>query len=307
MPAATVKSTRPEIVEIEYETFGSPDDPAVLLVAGFAVQLTSWDADFCSRLADGGRYVIRFDNRDCGLSTKLDGLTGDWKAALKATLSGESMPDVPYTLTDMASDCVGLLDALDVDTAHVVGASMGGMIAQTLAIEHAARVCSLTSVMSSTGDPFTGKPDPEALEVLLTDPPTERKAYIEASARTAVWASKRYVDLERIRGRAAASFDRSFYPAGSPRQLTAMYASGDRTAALNEVDVPTLVIHGRDDTLITPSGGMATAEAIPGAHLLLVADMGHDLPPQLWPLIVSAILGFTSTASAGHAGRTGHL
>ena len=203
------------------------------------------------------------------------------------------MPDVPYSLTDMANDCVGLLDALDVDAAHVVGASMGGMIAQTVAIEHPARVRSLTSVMSSTGDPSTGKPEPEALAVLLAVPPTEREAYLEASARVAVWASKRYVDLERIRRRAAESFDRSFYPAGSPRQLAAIYASGDRTAALNQLDVPTLVIHGRDDTLITPGGGMATAEAIPGAHLLLVADMGHDLPPQLWPLIVSAIIGLT--------------
>jgi pimeloyl-ACP methyl ester carboxylesterase len=294
MPRATVKSTRPELVDIEYETFGSPDDPAVLLVAGFVVQLTSWDAEFCSRIADGGRYVIRFDNRDCGLSTKLDGVPADWQGALQASLSGGAMPDVPYTLTDMANDCVGLLDALGVDAAHIVGASMGGMIAQTVAIEHPERVRSLTSVMSSTGDPRTGKPEPEALEVLLTVPPTERDAYIEASTRVAVWASKRYVDLERIRRRAAESFDRSFYPAGSPRQLAAIYASGDRTAGLNQLAVPTLVIHGRDDTLITPGGGMATAEAISGAHLLLVADMGHDLPPQLWPLVVSAILGNTS-------------
>jgi pimeloyl-ACP methyl ester carboxylesterase len=294
MPRATVKSTRPELVDIEYETFGSPDDPAVLLVAGFVVQLTSWDAEFCSRIADGGRYVIRFDNRDCGWSTKLDGVAADWQCALQALLSAAPMPDVPYTLTDMANDCVGLLDALDIDAAHLVGASMGGMISQTVAIEHPERVRSLTSVMSSTGDPRTGKPDPEALEVLLTVPPTDRDAYIEASERVAVWASKRYVDLERIRRRAAESFDRSFYPAGSPRQLAAIYASGDRTAALNQLDVRTLVIHGRDDTLITPSGGTATAEAIPGAHLLLVADMGHDLPPQLWPLVVSAILGNTS-------------
>ena len=197
----------------------------------------------------------------------------------------------------MANDCVGLLDALDIDAAHVVGASMGGMIAQTMAIEHPERVRSLTSIMSSPGDPRTGKPEPEALEVLLTVPPTEREAYVDAAARTAVWASKRYVDVERIRRRAAESFDRSFYPEGGPRQLAAIYASGDRTAALQRLDVPTLVIHGRDDTLITPDGGTATAEAIPGAHLLLVADMGHDLPPPLWPLIVSAILGLSGTWS----------
>jgi len=289
-----VKSTRPDIVEIEYETFGSPADPAALLVAGFVVQLTSWDAEFCELLAAGGRYVIRFDNRDSGLSTKLDGAKADWHGALDATLTGGAMPDVPYTLSDMGNDCVGLLDALDVDAAHVVGASMGGMIAQTLAIEHPDRVRSLTSIMSSTGDPRTGKPEPEALEVLLIVPPTERTAYVDAAARTAVWASKRYVDVERVRRRAAEGFDRSFYPEGGPRQLAAIYASGDRTTALNRLDIPALVIHGRDDTLITPGGGTATADAIPGAHLLLVSDMGHDLPPPLWPLIVSAILGVTA-------------
>jgi pimeloyl-ACP methyl ester carboxylesterase len=194
----------------------------------------------------------------------------------------------------MANDCVGLLDALDIDAAHVVGSSMGGMIAQTVAIEHPRRVRTLTSIMSSPGDPRTGKPEPEALEVLLTVPPTERAAFIDASARTAVWASKRYVDVERIRRRAAEAYDRSFYPQGGPRQLAAIYASGDRTAGLGGLDMPTLVIHGRDDTLITPSGGSATAEAVPGANLLLVADMGHDLPPPLWPLIVGAVLGISA-------------
>ena len=289
-----MKTTRPDLIDIEYETFGSATDPAMLLVAGFVVQLTSWDAQFCERLAAGGRYVIRFDNRDCGLSTKLDGAKVDGQAALHAQLTGGPMPEVPYTLSDMANDGVGLLDALEIDAAHVVGASMGGMIAQTMAIEHPDRVRSLTSMMSSPGDPRTGKPEPEALEVLLTVPPTDRAAYVDAASRTAVWASKRYVDIERIRGRAAESFDRSFYPEGGPRQLAAIYASGDRTAALGTLDVPALVIHGRDDTLIKPDGGTATAEAIPGANLLLVGDMGHDLPPPLWPLIVAAILGISA-------------
>jgi pimeloyl-ACP methyl ester carboxylesterase len=293
VPRTTVKSTRPDLLDIEYETFGSPADPAVLLIAGFVVQLTSWDTGFCELLAASGRYVVRFDNRDCGLSTKLDGVVADWQGALQATLSGEPMPTLPYTLSDMANDCVGLLDALEVDAAHLVGASMGGMIAQTVAIEHPERVRSLTSIMSSPGDPRAGKPEPEALEVLLTVPPREREAYVDAAARTAVWASKRYVDVERIRHRAGASFDRSFCPEGGPRQLAAIYASGDRTAALQRLDVPTLVIHGRDDTLITPSGGTATADAIPGANLLMVGDMGHDLPPPLWPLIVGAIIGIS--------------
>jgi pimeloyl-ACP methyl ester carboxylesterase len=287
VPRTAVKSTRPDLLDIEFETFGSPTDPALLLIAGFIVQLTSWDTGFCELLAAGGRYVIRFDNRDCGLSTKLDGAPANWSAALQANMTGGPMPDVPYTLSDMAQDCVGLLDALDIDAAHVAGASMGGMIAQTMAIEHPGRVLSL-------GDPRVGKPAPEALDVLLTVPPTDRTAYVDAASRATVWASKRYVDVERIRRRAGESFDRSFYPEGGPRQLAAIYASGDRTAALQRVDVPALVIHGRDDTLITPEGGSATAAAIPRGHLLLVADMGHDLPPALWPLIASAILGFTA-------------
>jgi pimeloyl-ACP methyl ester carboxylesterase len=296
VPRISVKSTRPDLLDIEYETFGSPADPAVLLVAGFVVQLTRWETGFCTRLADAGRYVIRFDNRDCGLSTKLDGVAADWQAALQATLGSGPMPDVPYTLSDMANDGVGLLDALDIDSAHVVGESMGGMVAQTMAIEHPDRIRTLTSIMSSPGDPRTGKPEPEALEVLLTTPPMERGAYIAAAARTTVWASRRYGDVERIRQRAAESFDRSFYPEGGPRQLAAIYASGDRTAQLRRLSCPALVIHGRDDTLITPSGGTATAEAIPGASLLLVADMGHDLPPPLWPLVVGAIVGLTALA-----------
>ena len=291
-----MKTTRPDVIEIEYETFGLPADPALLLVAGFVVQLTSWEREFCERLAAGGRYVIRFDNRDCGLSTKFDGARVDPGAALQAQLTGGPMPEVPYTLSDMANDGIGLLDALDIEAAHLLGASMGGMIAQTMAIEHPGRVRSLTSMMSSPGDPRTGKPEPEALEVLLTVPPTERAAYIDAAARTTVWASKRYVDVERIRRRAAEGFDRSFYPEGGPRQLAAIYASGDRTTALHGLDIPCLVIHGRDDTLITPDAAAATAAAIPGAHLLLVGDMGHDVPPPLWNFIVSAILAVTAAS-----------
>jgi pimeloyl-ACP methyl ester carboxylesterase len=155
-----VKTTHPDLLDIEYETFGSSADPALLLVAGFTAQLTSWDRELCTMLADGGRYVVCFDNRDCGLSTKLDGVAADWKGALQANLAGTTMPAVPYTLSDMGNDCVGLLDALDIEAAHLVGASMGGMIAQTAAVEHPERVRSLTSIMSSPGDPRTGKPEP---------------------------------------------------------------------------------------------------------------------------------------------------
>lgn len=296
MPSIKVSSTRPDVVEIEYETFGSPDDPALLLVAGFIVQLTSWETEFCERLAATGRHVIRFDNRDCGLSTKLDGLHASPTEVMSALLTGAEMPEVPYTLSDMANDAIGLLDGLGIERAHVAGTSMGGMIAQTIAIEHPSRVLSLTSIMSSPGDPRTGKPTPEALAVLTAEPPTERAAYIDAAARCTVWASKRYVDEAAIRQRAGEAFDRSFYPEGGPRQLAAIYASGDRSAGLAALDVPALVIHGRDDTLIGLDGGTATAEAIPGAALLVLTDMGHDLPPQLWPVVIGAMTGIAELA-----------
>lgn len=298
MPRATVMSTSPDRIELEYETFGSPTDPALLLVMGFTAQLIAWDTELCEQLAARGRHVIRFDNRDCGLSTKLDGQRIDPMAVMQAQLAGQPVPPTPYTLSDMANDAFGLLDALDIERAHIMGASMGGMIVQTMAIERPERVLSLTSVMSSPGDPRAGKPTDEALEVLMSAPPAEREAYIANSARAAVWASRKHVDLERLASRAADAYDRSFYPEGAPRQLAAIYASGDRTEALHGVDVPTLVIHGRDDTLIQPDGGVQTAQAIPSANLLLLAHMGHDLPQPLWPLIVDAVISHTEHAGA---------
>jgi pimeloyl-ACP methyl ester carboxylesterase len=290
MPRAAVTTG----MEIEYETIGSPDDPALLLVMGFTAQLTTWDDGFCRMLADAGRYVIRFDNRDCGLSTKLDGVQVDTGPVIAAAIADTVMPPVPYTLSDMAADAVGLLDHLGIERAHVVGASMGGMIAQVIATEHPTRVRSLVSIMSQPGDFEVGQPTPEAAAALLEPPPTEREAYIAASARWLIWASKKYGDPERAKRNAARDFDRCFYPEGASRQLAAIYASGRRSHALAALDVPTLVIHGRDDTLIAPSGGFRTAEVIPGAHLLLVADMGHDMPEQLWPMLVDAIISHTS-------------
>jgi pimeloyl-ACP methyl ester carboxylesterase len=295
MPRATVATTNPDAIEIEYETFGSPDDPPLLLVMGFTAQLIAWDDELCQLLADRGRYVIRFDNRDCGLSTCFDGATADPMAVMQAELTGGEAPPVPYDLSDMANDAVGLLDALGIEAAHVMGASMGGMIVQTIAIEHPERCLSVVSVMS-TPSARIGPPTKESLEVLLSAPPTERAAYIAAAERTAAWASKRYVDVDRLKERAAVAYDRAFYPQGAPRQLAAIYASGDRTDALAKVELPVLVIHGRDDTLITPPGGRATAEAIPSANLLELADMGHDLPPALWPVIVDAVISHTGRA-----------
>jgi pimeloyl-ACP methyl ester carboxylesterase len=297
MPRASVATTNPDTIEIEYETFGSAEDPALLLVMGFTAQLIAWDPAFCEQLAGHGRHVIRYDNRDCGLSTHLDGLKTDPQAVMRAQLAGTEKPPTPYSLSDMASDAVGLLDAIGIDKAHIVGASMGGMIVQTIAIEHPERCLSMTSIMSSPGDPRAGKPTKEALEFLMTPPPTERDAYIANAENGRITGSRKYFDAAKARERAAAAFDRAFYPEGAPRQLAAIYASGDRTEALHDVTVPSLVLHGRDDTLITPSGGQLTAEAIPGASYVLLADMGHDTPEPLWPIIIPTITSFQDLAT----------
>jgi pimeloyl-ACP methyl ester carboxylesterase len=283
-------------IEIEYDTFGDPADPALLLVMGYTAQMIGWPDGLLDAFADGGLFVIRFDNRDCGLSTKFGGQTADPMAVLMAHLADEPAPAVPYTLSDMAADGIGLLDHLGIDRAHIAGASMGGMIVQTMAIEYPERIASLTSIMSTVGDPRVGAPTDEAREALLAPPPTERDAYIEASLRSRIWQSKRYFDAEYVQSLAAASFDRSFYPEGASRQLAAIYASGDRSDALASLGVPTLVIHGRDDTLISPEGGERTAELVPGSRLLLVSDMGHDMPRPLWPVLVDAIAGHVRTS-----------
>lgn len=296
------RASLPSGIELEYDTFGSSDDSPLLLVMGFTAQMIAWQEPFCQQLADAGRYVIRFDNRDCGLSTKFDGIDIDGAGLMLSALAGAEIPPVPYTLSDMAADAIGLLDHLGIDQSHVVGASMGGMIVQTMAIEHPDRLLSVTSIMSSVGDPEYGTPAPEALEVLLRPPAPSREAVIEGSAAYSVWASKKHFDLDTTREMAALNYDRSYYPAGSPRQLAAMIASGDRSDGLRSVEVPFLVIHGLDDTLITPSGGRRTAELVPGAHLVEVADMGHDMPEPLWPLLTGAILGIGELALApvGH-------
>src|SRR4051812_25350232 len=195
----------------------------------------------------------------------------------------------PYSLRDMACDGTDLLHALGIDRAHVVGSSMGGMIAQRMAIEFPDRVLSLTSMMSSTGEQEYGQSTPEAQQVLFSPRPTDREGYMAGAERELVWASRRYGDAERLRALAAAGYDRAYYPAGVPRQLAAMILDGSRAEALTTLDVPTLVVHGLDDTLIDPSGGRRTAELVPGSRLLLVQDMGHDRPPALWPHLVDAI------------------
>ncbi|MEU6059398.1 alpha/beta hydrolase [Streptomyces sp. NPDC047097] len=289
-------------VSLAYQSFGDPGDPPVLLVMGLGGQMLAWHEDFCQALADRGRYVIRYDNRDCGLSTGFDAHPVDTGAFLAAVGSGDlatASAMVPYRLTDMAADGLGLLSALGIERAHVVGTSMGGMIAQTMALSAPERVLTLTSMMSSTGEPEFGRSGPEAQAVVSTPKPGGREGYIAAAERELVWASRRYGDIGWLRELAADSYDRAYRPAGVARQLGAMVLSGSRADALRELRVPTLVIHGLDDTLVDPSGGRRTAELVPGAELLLVPDMGHDRPRELWPVLIDAVVAHTASADPG--------
>jgi pimeloyl-ACP methyl ester carboxylesterase len=289
--------TTPGGVELAYETAGSPDEPPVLMVMGFGAQLITWPRGFLERLAAGGRHVISFDNRDCGLSSKLDGVQPDLEAIAAAAAEGrleDARRIAPYTLSAMSDDALALLDALAIERAHVVGVSMGGMIAQTMAIEHPRRLLTLTSMMSTTGEPEYGQPGRDSLAALLAPRPSDRAGYIETAERALLWRSRRYPDAAGARELAAQSYDRCHYPEGTTRQLAAMLASGSRAQALRGLSVPTLVIHGLDDTLIAPSGGERTAELIPGARLELVPDMGHDRPEPLWPRLCDAILAHTA-------------
>ncbi len=286
-------------IELYYETHGDPDDPALLLVNGYSSQILQWGDGFREAFAERGRFVISFDNRDVGLSTHLDGVEVDVQAVLAASAGEGPMPEVPYTLSTFADDAVGLLDHLGVEAAHIAGSSMGGMIVQQIAIDHPDRVLSMTSIMSTTSEPDYFESSPEAGAALAAPLPTEREAYIAASVeRSAIFSSRRYFDRDEAAARAAAAFDRAFYPEGMLRQMAAVRASGDRAAGLAALNVPTLVIHGRDDQLIMPKGGERTAELVPGANLLFLHDMGHDLPRPLWPLVVDAIVSHTNHAAA---------
>jgi pimeloyl-ACP methyl ester carboxylesterase len=267
----------------------------MLLIMGLGAQMIAWDEDFCAALAAQGYWVIRFDNRDIGLSTKLDEAgTPNALALLQAQVQGEPI-QAPYTLRDMAEDSAGLLKALEIESAHVVGVSMGGMIAQEMAIHHPNRVRTLTSIMSSTGDPELPPPKPEALSILVKKAPTDRKGYIKYSIKT--WRTLSGpgfgVDEDRIVERADRFFDRGLSIAGTARQLAAILASGSRKEALKSLSVPTLVIHGDADPLVPVEGGIDTANSIPGAELLIIEGMGHDLPPALAPRVIEAIAGHT--------------
>ncbi len=285
MPHARVNG-----LDIYHESFGDPADPTLALVPGLGTQAVEWDATLCGMIAEAGFRVLRYDNRDVGLSTHIHDRVVDVMAVFAAVAAGDE-PDVPYLLSDMAADLAGLLDHLGVERAHVCGMSMGGMIAQTAAIEHPDRVLSLTSIMSTTGDPDVGAPSPEAIGALLAPPATTRDEAGDHKVRHAhVWGSPAFVDEARLRRLGAELFDRAHDPKGTARQLAAIVASGSRSEALATLAVPTLVIHGTDDRLVDRSGGERTAEVVPDAKLLLVEGMGHDLPPQLWPTLADAVV-----------------
>jgi pimeloyl-ACP methyl ester carboxylesterase len=274
-------------IELAYETFGDESDPALLLVMGLATQMLGWPEDLCRAFADRGFHVVRFDNRDVGRSTRIRG--GPKPKVLRA-LAGVTK-DPAYTLEDMAEDAFGLLDHLGIEEAHVAGASMGGMIAQTMAIQHPERVLSLTSIMSTTGNRRAGLPRVKALGVLLRRAPQDREGFAEYLVRTwRIIGSPGFDrDDELVRELGRQSYDRGVDRGGPARQLVAIQASGDRTRALAGLSLPTVVIHGTDDPLLPVRAGRATARAIPTAELIEVEGMGHDLPREVWPRIVDAV------------------
>ena len=280
MPSAELDGVR-----IEFETRGDPAGRPLLLIRGLGTQLIHWDDEFLDLIVASGHRAIYFDNRDVGLSSWFDAV-------------GPGSDEPAYALDDMANDAAGLLDQLGIEKAHVLGISLGGMIAQTLAIRQPRRVRSLVSVMSSTGSPALPPPTPEALEALLEEAPSERGAYLEYAVRTerAYAGSGFPYDAEAVRARAARAYDRAFHPDGSKRQLAAVAASGSRVAALAAVRAPSLVIHGRDDPLLSVEAGVDTARAIPHAELLVIDGMGHDLPRGAWQRIVDAISTHTRKA-----------
>jgi pimeloyl-ACP methyl ester carboxylesterase len=285
-------------INVEYEEFGDRSGRPLLLIMGLGGQMILWRTEFCQTLAARGHRVIRFDNRDVGRSSYFDHLgVPDVMAAVTAALTRQPIT-APYLLRDMAADAAGLLDALAIERAHVVGASMGGMIAQAMAIAHPTRLRSLTSIMSTTGNPSLPPARPDALGVLLAPAPTNREESIERGVsvfRTIGSPGFPFEEAE-VRALAAESYERGFNPGGVIRQLVAILASGSRKEALQAVRVPTLVIHGKDDPLVPVQAGEDTAEAVPGAQLMVIEGMGHDLPRAVWPRIIEAISTLTARA-----------
>ncbi len=287
MTIERVSSVGPARIDIAYERLGDPHAPPVLLIMGLGTQLIGWPDGFCSELVGRGLQLIRFDNRDAGESTHM---TSAPVPNMMAVIAGD-VSSVSYRLSDMAADSVGLLDALGLDSVHLVGASMGGFIAQTIAIEHPHRVRSLTSIMSSTGDRTVGQLHPEAMKIFAMPPVTNRAQAVQRTLDVfGIIGSPGFPpDVDAISDRSARAYDRSYDPLGMARQGVAVLASGDRTPRLRSVAVPTLVIHGASDRMCDVSGGRATAAAIPGAELVVIDGMGHDLPKPLWTQLATKI------------------
>ena len=289
----------PSKIELAYEEFGKKSDIPVLLLMGAGAQMLSWHEDFCEELATHGLRPIRFDNRDAGLSTHMHHAPmPDFTAALAGDLS-----TVSYNLSDMAADTVGLLDALEIKSAHFVGASMGGFISQMVASEYPKRVRSMTCIMSTTGDPTVGQPAPDTFQRLAGPPPQNREEAMEQVVRNfRVVGSPAYpLDEAEGRERAGLAYDRSNDPLSIIRQAVAVIASGDRTPRLRNLQLPTLVIHGDSDRMCDVSGGKAIAAAVPGSELVIIEGMGHNLPRPLWGRLISLISNHIHRAEAGQA------
>jgi pimeloyl-ACP methyl ester carboxylesterase len=285
-------------VKLCYETFGDAGATPLLLVMGLAAQMVLWEEEFCERIADRGFFVIRFDNRDIGRSTILR----DAPVPKRWQLFVRDKRAAAYALDDMADDAVRLLDALGIERAHVVGVSMGGMIGQLIAIRHPSRVLSLVSIMSTTGNRRVGRPHPRLLPHLLRRAPSNREGYVADFIETYGLIGGRGFprDPEQSRVTAERVFERGIHPAGVARQLAAIVTAPDRTRELGRLDLPATVIHGTDDRLVAPSGGRATAAAIPGARLAMIDGMGHDLPPEIWEQVIGEIV---STAERSAVAR----
>ena len=295
---ATQQARLPGEITIAYEEIGEPDHPPLLLVGGLGQQLIAWRDDFVAELTARGLRVIRFDNRDTGLSTHFEEMPD-----LEAMFGGDRS-SAPYTLSDMASDAAGLIEALGLDSAHVAGVSMGGMVAQVLAAEHPQRVRSLVSIMSTTGERSVSQPTPEAQAVLLGPRSTNvEEAQQRAVEFARVVGSPGMLDEDWSRELARRSFERAFDPAGLARHLAAIWAVGDRTEAVRTIAAPTLVMHGELDPLMPLSAGRATADAIEGSELLVLEGMAHDVPRRLWPRIADAIAGHAHAAEQGRRER----
>ncbi len=287
-------------IEIEYETFGDPSGRPLLLIIGLGGQMIQWDEALCRDLAGRGHYVIRFDNRDVGLSTKMESAgVPNLMEIFGKVMQGEKISP-PYSLNDMADDAASLLAALGIPRAHICGMSMGGMIAQTFAIRHPERVLSLTSIYSTTGNPKLPQAKPEIMGLLIAPPPREKAAHVEHMLKLFkdISGPGFPFDSQWTRKIIADSYDRCFYPQGMVRQLVAILTHGNRKPALSSLNIPALVVHGTDDPLVPVEGGKDTAEALRGSELILVKGMGHDLPHGgAWPRIIEAISGHTRRAA----------